>query len=325
MVWGSISTRKFDPKTDLVDLKGKVIVVTGGNRGIGYATVQHLARAGAKVYIAARSQERAAAAIAKILEVEGLASGSVVWHKLDLSDPRDAKKSAEEFMRLEDRLDILINNAAVIGGAYEKTSDGISTMATVNYISPFVFTRTLLPLLTATAQQPNSDVRIVNVSSMTQKFQPSSVRFKTPEDFNVTYRTSLLPGLMRYGHSKLCNLLHAKSLQNRFNAAEPPIPITVISLHPGGVNSFTDTWLFPRFSKWLVELAIQDLEHGAYNSVFAAASKEVAENREKYKGVYLDSNPTGSIATHKSGPLSDGALAEELWKTTEKFLTDIGL
>lgn len=76
--------------------------------GIGLATVQHLARAGAKVYLAARNESRATGAMAQ-LDAEGFApgNGEVVWLKLDLSDPRDAKKSAEEFLKREERLDIL--------------------------------------------------------------------------------------------------------------------------------------------------------------------------------------------------------------------------
>ena len=70
--------------------------------------MQQLARRGAKVYMAARSEARAAAAIAR-LRPEGLApgNGEVVWHALDLGDPRSAKASAEAFAAKEGRLDVL--------------------------------------------------------------------------------------------------------------------------------------------------------------------------------------------------------------------------
>ena len=76
--------------------------------GIGYATVKHLARKGAKVYMAARNKARAEAAIAK-LQREGLGpgNGEVIWLELDLCDPRNSKKAAQEFMNKEDRLDVL--------------------------------------------------------------------------------------------------------------------------------------------------------------------------------------------------------------------------
>lgn len=127
----SSSTPKFDPTKDLADLTGKVAIVTGGKRvefcacpnaerrtyqgsryenssGIGYTTVQNLARHGAKVYIGARSEERAKAAIER-LRAEGLepGNGELEWLALDLSDPRKVKESAEAFLGKEDRLDIL--------------------------------------------------------------------------------------------------------------------------------------------------------------------------------------------------------------------------
>jgi NAD(P)-dependent dehydrogenase (short-subunit alcohol dehydrogenase family) len=70
--------------------------------------VKHLARRGAKVYMAARSQTKAEEAIAK-LKAEGLGpgNGDIIWLKLDLKDPRNAKKAAEEFMKQEKRLDVL--------------------------------------------------------------------------------------------------------------------------------------------------------------------------------------------------------------------------
>ena len=76
--------------------------------GIGFATVQHLARHGAKVYFTARSETRAKAAIER-LRAEGLqpGNGEVDWFELDLSDPRKAKSSAQRFLEKEKRLDVL--------------------------------------------------------------------------------------------------------------------------------------------------------------------------------------------------------------------------
>ena len=76
--------------------------------GIGYHTVQQLARKGAKVYIAGRSEARVAAAIER-LRAEGLepGNGALEWVELDLSDPRKAKEGAEKFLARETRLDVL--------------------------------------------------------------------------------------------------------------------------------------------------------------------------------------------------------------------------
>ena len=123
---GSFLSRGFNPDTDLPDLTGKVILVTGGkcvwwiglvcisfsdapdSSGIGLVAIQQLARHGAKVYMGARNEEKAQAAIEK-LHAEGLGpgNGTPIYHKLDLANPKDAKESAEEFLKREERLDIL--------------------------------------------------------------------------------------------------------------------------------------------------------------------------------------------------------------------------
>lgn len=129
-------SKSFDPLADLPDLTGKVIIVTGGkcvppehgfddardnlctfctSAGIGYATVKHLARKGAKVYMAARNKTRAEEAIAK-LKAEGLGpgNGEVIWLELDLIDPRNAKTTVQEFMSKEKRLDVLGKQLCVV-------------------------------------------------------------------------------------------------------------------------------------------------------------------------------------------------------------------
>jgi NAD(P)-dependent dehydrogenase (short-subunit alcohol dehydrogenase family) len=82
--------------------------------GIGLSTVKFLARAGAKVYLAARNESKAIAAIEE-LKKDGLGpkGGEVIWLKLDLNDPAGTKAAAEEVLVREKRLDILVNNAAL--------------------------------------------------------------------------------------------------------------------------------------------------------------------------------------------------------------------
>ncbi|KAG6811832.1 hypothetical protein H0H92_005629 [Tricholoma furcatifolium] len=275
------SSSQFDPLTDIVDLKGKVIIVTGGNKGIGYGTVQHLARGGAKVYLAARNEERARIAIETLRE-GGFepGNGDVAWLELDLSDPRSAKHSAEKFLTMEKRLDVL------------------------------------------------------GLTSIVHKMVPSSISFKTMEDFNLKYAMSPMSGMQRYGSTliieyptgltKLMDLLWTMTLQERLSNTYPSAPITVIAVHPGGVDTFTHNWPFPSFFKWLAGLAIADTVRGSYNSVFAAASKKVAGEKDKYRGAYLESSPTGRI-TEVGKSFQKEELRNQLWETTEGFLRDLGL
>ncbi|KAK0204004.1 hypothetical protein DFS33DRAFT_1384274 [Desarmillaria ectypa] len=327
----------MSPTFDMVDLKGRVVIVTGGNSGIGYGTIRHLARAGAKVYLAARNETRAAEAIKK-LKTESLepGNGEVVWLKLNLSDPRLARQSADEFMQKEKRLDVLgglsflsptfagpsiltsitVNNAGVMLGPYEAGPDGISSLVIVNYLSPFVFTQTLLPLLTSTSQEPNSDV-----ASMSHKWAPSGFKCDMIQDLNVSYDGKWFSSFWRYAHSKLLVILWTKSLQKQLDVSEPPIPITVISLHPGSVDTFTHKWPLAPLWKLLVAPVVTDIDRGSYTSFFAAAGKDVRDNRDKYKGAYLEDNP--ARIANPSKVAQDDDLAERLWTVTVDFFSKL--
>ncbi|KAF9527622.1 hypothetical protein CPB83DRAFT_855733 [Crepidotus variabilis] len=156
----------FNPSTDLLDLKGKVALVSGGSSGIGLETVRFLAQVGALVYMGARNESRATGAIAE-LEHDGLqpGNGEIRYFDLDLNNPRDVKVAGEAFLEREKRLDLLIHNAGIVSTNTKPGRDGVVENVTVNYIGPFLLTQILLPLLKKTAREPSSDVRVIYVSS----------------------------------------------------------------------------------------------------------------------------------------------------------------
>jgi len=323
---GSLFSASFNPDTDLLDLHGKVAIVTGGNQGIGFWTVHHLSKRGAKVYLAARSESKATGAIAHLNELDtSKTKGTIEYLYLDLDDPRQAKKSAEEFLTRETRLDIVVNNAGIMSNPYTKTKDGIVNSMVVNHLSPFVFINTLSPLLEKTASEPNSDVRIVTVSSLVHSMIKDA-KFDSVDAFNATYEGFTMPDMKRYAHSKLANILWTKQLQRRYDAKN--VPITCIAIHPGGV--FTDTAVNSIRQKmagpvaWLVLTLARPFsdtpEPGSYTSLFAAASKAVSKDKKAYRGSYL--KPYGTIAA-ASSYANDPKLAETLWTTSENILKDV--
>ncbi|KAL1945760.1 hypothetical protein VTO73DRAFT_1762 [Trametes versicolor] len=325
------SSTTFDPTKDLADLTGKVAIVTGGNSGIGYATVQILARHGAKVYIGARSEERAKAAIER-LRAEGLqpGNGELEWLALDLSDPRKTKESAEIFLSKETRLDILVNNAGVMRIPYKVDSTyGIQQNMLVNHFSPFVFTKALLPLLSETAKKPDSDVRIVVVSSRAiSDMKGRGMRFRDINEINEKFGDGLLSDYHRYAYSKFANVLYAKQLQRRLDVQG--VPITVLSLHPGAVDTEgvrkdpgVTAPVLGAFFRLLIGSFFLTASGGAYASSFAAASPIVKAERDKYKGAYLD--PPGKIVPAPAPEVESKELAEELWATTETILKSFDL
>ncbi|KAJ7476910.1 NAD(P)-binding protein [Mycena galericulata] len=337
--------RKTVSEEDLVDLHGKVALVTGGNTGIGYATIQMLARRGAKVYMGARDEGRAAIAI-KQLESENINDGSVHWLKLDLSHPRLVRAAAKDFLEKEQRLDILVNNAASGPGPYKLTEDGFLDCMVINHFGHFVLTDTLLPLLKETAKTSSADVRIVNVASMVHA-QAKPETFSTKEAFNKNYGDSINGRLNTYGTSatptvfssfrvthpyvnhagisKLANILHMKELQKRLNAES--IPITCLSLHPGAIATNGSAQFLEKvpYFGWFLKRFVGPLVFGAPSTAamtvaFAAAGTEVAEQRAKYQGAYLV--PIATIAAPSSFA-QDERLQRELYDTTEKFIAEL--
>ncbi|KAI8986748.1 NAD-P-binding protein [Trametes punicea] len=330
---GGLLSKKptFDPSKDLADLTGKVVIVTGGNSGIGYATVQHLARRGAKVYIGARNEERAKAAIER-LRAEGLqpGDGPLDWFHLDLSDPRKAKLSAEAFLAKEKRLDILVNNAGIMRVPYRINKQyGIQDNMLINHVSPFIFTRTLLPLLRRTAEEPGSDVRIVVLSSdMITYLKGQQIHFRDINDFNEKFGDNMSSDLRRYALSKLANILFVKQLQGKFDS--DGAPITVLSVYPGTVytegvlkDPFARMPILGALFRFYVRHFFDSPSDGAYSTVFAAASPVVKAEREKYKGAFL--GPRSQIVTPPLPQAESKDLAKELWETTEAILKTFDL
>ncbi|THH20252.1 hypothetical protein EW146_g1098 [Bondarzewia mesenterica] len=315
------SKPSYNPKRDIPDLNGKVAVVTGANTGIGYHTAEQLAIHGAKVYLACRTESKALAAISRMEKDTPTLKGAdrVIWLPLDLSSIHSAKKAAEEILAKETRLDILVNNAGRLAEDYVLSEDGIEQTVAVNHIGHFVLTTTLLPLLKATARLPGADVRIVIVSSIAYK-TPGQTKFDSLEDFNAVQGKSgkeniWLTKYWRYCSSKLMNLLFTAELQRRFD--EEDVPINVITLHPGSGAQSSSPFMI-RILLWFV--AITPLE-GAYTSLFAATSAEVAAAPDKYKGKYLESyGKTVKLTTKES---QDPVLAKRLWNTTEKVVADV--
>ncbi|KAK7403407.1 hypothetical protein QQX98_010820 [Neonectria punicea] len=306
-------------------LDGKVAVVTGGNAGIGYYTVKHLASSGAKVYMGARSETRAKAAIRRLLEEDpSISQENIVWLRLDLSSQAQVVDAAVELRSKEKRLDILVNNAGIDPYDYTRTADGFEMTMAVNHIGHWTLTYCLLPLLQATAAQKESDVRVITVSSSGEAYSSPTNKFTIPKDLDDPcagpgWENSCLGQAMRYGTTKLANVLFASELQRRMD--EDGVSIISLSLNPGTVRTEGAAEVMPFMVRPLVYLLFAAPERGADTSLFAATAQEVKENSEKWKGRYIDGPGKIKVPSLRARDLVAG---RNLWNTTELAVRAIG-
>ncbi|KAJ3908021.1 short-chain dehydrogenase [Lentinula edodes] len=318
----AIRRDEYDPSL-LPDLTGKVALVTGSNSplGIGWNVANQLALQGAKVYVHARTLDKAQAGITAIL---ASSQGRISVKQLEpfvveLSNLRAVRDVAAAFVVKESRLDILVNNAAVLACGLKLDDHGISTSMTVNHFAPFVLTLGLLPLLKKTAQN-HPGVRIVTLSSVAHVLITPDVKVDSLQSLNNNFgeRDGTEANLKRYGYSKLANILFAKELQHKLD--EAGIQAISVAVHPGGVKTDGSINFVGPENLSRLDDAQTPLQ-GALAPLFVAAAEEVWEERSKWAAAYI--MPYGVPSPEdESEAAKDSKLAKELWETTEDVLTE---
>ncbi|QRV95151.1 short chain dehydrogenase [Ceratobasidium sp. AG-Ba] len=308
------------------ELPGKVVVVTGANRGIGFTVAKRLYELNATVYLGCRKEEDAIKAIQEIRAQVPNSSGRIKWLWVDLSTIQKSRESAEGFIKVEKSLDILVNNAAISDKKFATNEDGIEIMMAVNYFGMFVLTMTLLDLMKQTSTKPGSDVRIVNVSSDAQEMWGNpTVTFTDPAEFSTPFPAgkydSWVNRVARYGRSKLGVILFTSELQQRLKVEGSDI--IAISLNPGIFTTGTSSDavagipIFGPVAIVIFKLLYPPGSEGAGNIMFAAVDPTVRAEAEKYKGKFLA--PTG-LVTAPSKYARDVELSKRLWGLTEMLV-----
>jgi NAD(P)-dependent dehydrogenase (short-subunit alcohol dehydrogenase family) len=275
------------------DLKGKVVIVTGSNTGIGKATAQGLAARGATVVMAVRDVAKGEAARAELLAATPGADLQV--RALDLGELASIRAFAATFRREHARLDILVNNAGVSPGKRGTTKDGFETTFGVNHLGTFLLTHELLGLLEASAP-----ARIVVLSSALH------YRGKMVWDDLQFTRRKFGP-LAAYNQSKLANVLFTKALARRLAGKG----VTVNAVHPGVVQTELARDM-PQVLVKIIHLFMISPEKGARCTIDVATKAEFAE----VSGAYFEK----SQPKKASAAALDEAAQERLWTLSEELL-----
>jgi retinol dehydrogenase 12 len=274
-------------------VKGKTIVVTGANSGIGLETATALAAKGARVVMTARDPAKGEAALRAV--IAHVPKADVHLLLLDLASFSSVRSAASSFLGRFDRLDVLVNNAGLIYDRRTLTEDGNEMTFQVNHLGPFLFTNLLLEALKACAPS-----RIVNVSSMTHRGGAI--------DFDDLRSEASFGAMRAYSNSKLCNILFTRELARRLTGTT----VTANSLHPGSVRTgFSgggDTRLLSIGWK-LASPFLISAKRGAKTSVYLASSPEV---EGVSGGYFVRSKPSKPSAAGR-----DDDVARRLWDVSE--------
>ena len=206
---------------DIPHQDGRVAVVTGANGGLGLASAKALAGRGAHVVMAARNQEKAAAAREEILAAHPDASLEVV--ELDLGSLASVERAAGEIAAAHERIDVLMLNAGVMAMPEGTTVDGFERQLGINVLGHWALTSHLLPTVVATP-----GARVITLSSMAQ-------HQGSPLDVDNPHMHGRYDAWKQYGNTKLAARHLAHGLQARFEAAG--VDAMALAAHPGLTNS----------------------------------------------------------------------------------------
>lgn len=290
-----------------VDLSGKAVLVTGGYSGLGLETVRALAGAGAQVIVGARRPDAAAT------DLEGIANVAIL--RLDLSDPASIDAFAADVANRTDRLNIVINNAAIMANPLTRDARGYESQFATNHLGHFQMTARLWPLLIA----GGVGTRVVALSSIGHARGGLDL-----DDINFERRD--YDKWTAYAQAKSANALFALHLDQ----IGAPYGIRAFSVHPGGIKTplqryltmeeqIAMGWFKPDGT--LIDI-FKTTEQGAATSVWCATSP-LLDGRG---GVYCEDCDIAAMwvegMDRYAGArphITDRALARDLWTLSEQM------
>ena len=298
----------------------KVAVVTGANAGIGFQTTLSLVRMGARVVMACRSMDKATQAQGELLaEVPG---ADTVIIPLDLSEPESVREFARRFAAEIGRLDLLVNNAGIVGIPLARNSVGQELQLATNYLGGFALTGLLLPLFPASGW-----ARIVNVGSLMNRFGKLDL-----DDLN--WEKTPYDEWQGYGRSKVAMLSFTLELDRRLRKSGSNI--VALSAHPGFASTnihqnsaaLQPKSAFDAWRKKKLEPLIPRADQAA-RPIAHAATADTVQGGEYYGPKGLFEIAGKKVGKARINPVArDTALGKRLWTLSEsmtgvRYLSDL--
>jgi len=279
--------------TEGIDLRGKNVLVTGINSGIGAESARVLAERGARILGAARTTDKAAEALAKLEGAIPLAC--------ELAEPSSVLACVDEIRRRDLELDVILCNAGIMMLPTREIAHGHEKQFLTNHLGHFLLVTGLLDRL-------RSDARVVVVSSEAHRWA-SRIRM---DDISFANGYAAPEA---YGQSKLANILFARGLARRFEGTAR----TANACHPGVISTNLGRHM-GTFVKVMMPIAsviaFKSIPQGAATQCFLAAHPSVAGTSGKY---FSDCNEAKS-----SHAAREDVSVEDLWRLSASFADQHG-
>jgi NAD(P)-dependent dehydrogenase (short-subunit alcohol dehydrogenase family) len=280
--------------SDIPDLSGQTVIVTGANSGIGHAAAAALAGKGAQIVLAVRDQAKGEEAAATI-------PGTTEVRRLDLASLDSVRAFAAGW---QGDIDLLINNAGVMIPPLSRTADGFELQFGTNHLGHFALTNLLLPHVTG---------RVVTVSS--DAHRSGAIDFDDLNWERKRYRP-----WRAYSQSKLANLLFTSELQRRLSQAGSPVKAT--AAHPGYAATNLQSHSGSRLMAFAMEqvgnrVLAQDAAGGALPTLYAAVADIPGDSFAGPSGPFGLGLRGAPKLVARSAAARDEQAARRLWTVSE--------
>jgi NAD(P)-dependent dehydrogenase (short-subunit alcohol dehydrogenase family) len=295
-------------EADVPVQRGRTVVITGANTGVGFETARVLAERGARVVLACRDLGRAKEAAARILgsSQADATPRDVQAVRLDLASLASVREAAGEIGSAVGRVDLLINNAGVMMTPFGRTADGFELQLGVNHLGHFALTGLLLDRML-----DREGSRVVTVSSNAHK--PGRIDFDDLQ-WQRRYRR-----LGAYCRSKLANLMFTYELQRRLEATGARTQ--ALAAHPGKARTELTRYLpaWARLEDIVVEEPFaQSAAMGAL-ATLRAATDPAAQGSEYYGPGGLGELRGHPRLVDSSERARDVDAQQRLWRESERL------
>jgi NAD(P)-dependent dehydrogenase (short-subunit alcohol dehydrogenase family) len=287
-----------------IDAERRVALVTGASSGIGKAAAIRLAAGGWRVIGVGRDPQRSAAAEAEIAAAAG--EGDFTMLRGDFTLMSEVKRVADEVGSRTGRLDVLVNNAGGVRDRQYITAEGTEATFAANYLAPFLLTRELMPLLTASAAAaPPGTTRVIAVSS-------TAHRMIDALDFDDLQTLGGFQPAFAYGRAKLANILFTRELARR----AAPDGIVAQVMHPGRVDSNFASHGDEGMQKYMAAADNVPPDEPAETLTWLATEPAGGNPGGRYFHQKAEETPSAAA--------QDDAAARRLWTETETLLAKLG-